>query len=203
MANFDLDAAIDGLMEDVSSLSDHGRAAVFGACGEAMLPLLGEVERRTAQRWTFPEARPALDIVFGFVTNGSGPSEHPDLRSALARSAPHGNDLDSPWSTYAQDAITCIDAALVASSGNGGDFRPQWIQFSLEPLVVSLAARGYDVEIDPVPPGESSSQMEVDAAVDFLRDAIDRVSGSDAISVAEYRLLIRDARVLVPPFADS
>jgi hypothetical protein len=122
------------------------------------------------------------------------------LRRSLFRSGPHGNDLDSPWSTYAQDAITCIDAALAACSTSGGEeFQSNWIQFALEPLVVSLAIRGYDVEFDPVAPGGSPLQVELDEAVDFLRRALQIMSGASLVEESDYRLLIRSARVLIPP----
>ena len=198
MANFDLDAVVYALADAISSVSSLGRSAVFGACGEAMLPLLEEVERLTLRRWTFPEARPALDVVFDFVTGNIESAERADLRGSLMRSGPHGNELDSPWSTYAQDAITCIDAALVAASGDVEEFQPKWIQFALEPLVVSLAARGYDVDFEPVPPGGNSLQMELDAAVDFLRSALAWAKRVRSCNAAEYQNLIRSARVLVP-----
>lgn len=201
MQDFSLDSVVDSLAEDILSVSDRGRSAIFGASGEAMLVLLGEVERRTSQQWTFPKARLALDVIFRFVTGLSGPDEYPDLRRDLLRSGPHGHDLDSPWSTYAQDVITCIDAALVASSVSGEEeFQPNWIQFALEPLVVSLAARGYDVEFEPVPPGGSPLQAELDVAVEFLRSALQSVSSAGHIGESEYRSMIRNAKVLVPPF---
>ena len=138
------------------------------------------------------------------MTGAFGAAERIDLRQSLLQSGPYGNELDSPWSTYAQDAITCIDAALVASSvSDEEEFRPEWIQFALEPLVVSLAARGYDVDFDPVPPGGNPLQLELDAAIWFLRSAVSSMSRIGLLAESDYRLLIRDAEVIVRPLIHS
>lgn len=199
MTDFDLDSTIESLSNSISHLSMRAKAALFGVCGEVLSPLLDEVERRTSSKWTFPDARSALDAVASFATGRAEQSDHQELRQRLFASGPHGHELDSPWSTYAQDAITCIDAALVASSTSGDqDFRPMWIQFALEPLVASLDARGYDVEYSPVSIGGNPLQMELDLAVDFLRSAISKLSGSTAITTLDYSQLTREAQVIVP-----
>ncbi|NBE81699.1 hypothetical protein [Micromonospora rubida] len=127
-------------------------------------------------------------------------ADYGDLRDRLLASGPNGHELDSPWSTYAQDALTCIDAALVASSLSAEEFRDVWIEFAVEPMVASLNARGYDVWHEPVPAGGSPLQVELDNVVEFLTEAAVRLSRSDEVTSSDYAELIREAAVIRPPF---
>lgn len=173
-------------------------ATLFGACAEALVPLLDEVERRTSGKWTFPAAQVALDLVSGFVEGGSSQGDHRELRQRLLAAGPNGHELDSPWSTYAQDALTCVDAALVAASTLGErDFKPIWIQYVINPLVVSLDVQGYDVESSPGPAGGNELQVQLDRAVTFLHSAAARLSLQE-IDLVTYRELVEEAEVIRP-----
>jgi hypothetical protein len=199
MDNFDFDSTVAALAAMVMALSDRCKAAVFGACGEATLVLLAEVEERSSRRWTFPGARPALDVVADFVTGGAKLAESAHLTDLLFQSLPNGHELDAPWSTYAQDAVACIHAGLIVASASSEErFRPEAIQYALEPLVASLAVRGYDVDIEPLPRGGSPLQRELDGAVDFLYDALTNLADRESLSLSMYKSLIRQANVLIP-----
>jgi hypothetical protein len=200
MTVFDLDSAIGDLVSATSPLSVQTKAALFGACGTALLPLLGEVERVTSGRWSFPAAHASLIKIAEFAVGAASAGDHAEARRLLLESGPHGHELDSPWSTYAQDVLICIDAGLVASSVAGqSQFKSEWVYSALEPMVTSLSDRGYDVEFDPVDPGSTDLQREMDAAVGFLSDAIVDLSHFKSISSAKYVELAEGARVLLPP----
>ena len=201
MVVFDLDTSVDDLMDVLAPLSMRSKAALFGACGTAMLPALDELERVTAGKWSFRSAREALAPISEFATGSAPESEFTELRRRILESGPNGHELDSPWSTYAQDALTCIDAGLVAASvGGQQEFRTAWVFSAMEPMVASLNERGYDVEFDPVETGSTDLQREMDATVDFLSSAIARLSGLSEVSSAVYVQLIDGARAIVPPF---
>ncbi|GGO01694.1 hypothetical protein [Micromonospora parathelypteridis] len=198
MANFDLGSTVQELTFAVEPLSLRLKSALFGACAEALMPLLNEVERRTSAKWTFPDARVALDLIPGFVEGGSAQGDHLQLRQRLLDSGPNGHELDSPWSSYAQDALTCVDAALVAASTLGGrDFKPIWIQYVINPMVVSLDVQGYDVEFSPVPRGGSELQVQLDRVIEFLHSTAARIS-VEPMNREAYGELIEEAAVIRP-----
>jgi hypothetical protein len=200
MTVFDLDSAVDGLVEAVSPLSMRAKAALFGSCGTALLPLLDHVERATAGKWSFPAARAAAGLIADFATGTIPEDSYEETRQILLESGPNGHELDSPWSTYAQDALVCVDAGLVAASVNGRDeFKPAWIFSAVEPTVASLNYRGYDVEFDAVDIGSTDRQREMDAAVDFLSAAIVRLARLDEVSSVAYAQLVNEAQAIVPP----
>ncbi|MEU7943083.1 hypothetical protein AB0C50_00205 [Micromonospora taraxaci] len=198
MADFDLDSTIEELALSVESLPMRSKATLFGACAEALVPLLDEVERRTSGKWTFPAVRIALDLVSGFIEGGPAQGDHRELRQRILAAGPNGHELDSPWSTYAQDALTCVDAALVAASTLGDrDFKPIWIQYVINPMVVSLDVQGYDVEFSPGPIGGNELQMQLDRAITFLHSAAARLSLQE-IDFVTYSELVENAEVIRP-----
>jgi len=200
MTVFDLDSAVDSLVEAVSPLSMRAKAALFGACGTALLPLLDQLERATAGRWSFPAAREAVDLIANFATGTIPEGSYEVTRRFLLESGPNGHELDSPWSTYAQDALTCIDAGLVAASvGGRHEFRPAWIFSALEPMVASLNDRGYDVEFDAVETGSTDLQREIDIAINFLSASTTRLARLEEVSPVAYARLVDEALAIVPP----
>jgi hypothetical protein len=178
------------LARAVEEMTDIGRAAVFGICGSALMPLLADVERRTAGRWTFAGVGRALDIPRRYATGLTEKGDHSAVRGQLLDAAPHGHDLDSPWSTYAQNAVICVDAAVVASSVNASEFRPTWIQYVLEPL---------NTWEENGNAGGNASQ--VPAAAGFLQRLITGIGTAGPISEPEYDALIREAEVICPAIA--
>ncbi|MFD6562640.1 hypothetical protein [Micromonospora profundi] len=198
MANFDLDSTIQELARSVEELPIRSKAALFGACAEVLVPLLDEVERRTSSKWTFSATRIALDLVPPFIEGGSAQGDHLELRKRILAAGPNGHEHDSPWSSYAQDALTCADAALVAASTLGDlDFKPIWIQYVINPMVVSLDVQGYDVEFSPGPVGGNELQVQLDRVIAFLHSATARLS-LQAVDRVTYRDLVEEAEIIRP-----
>jgi hypothetical protein len=203
MSFFDLDATVDRFASAVAVLSLPAKGALFGACGAALIPVLDTVEEITRGRWSFPAARSALAPIAAFVTGAAEPGDHDVLRRGILGSSPHGHELDTPWSTYAQDALICLDAALVAATDGPEEFKPAWVFSAVEPMLASLNARGYDADFEPVEIGSTELQREMDAAVDFLSSAIVDLSGHAVVQPGLYANLIVRARAVVPPFAED
>jgi hypothetical protein len=132
----ELDSISATLAESVSVVSFRGKAALFAACGDALAPLLHEVELRTVGRWLFPDVSEALDISEKYAVGTIVEGDYRHLRERLIASAPNGHELDSPWSTYAQDVLICLDAALVASSVSASEGVP----FELDSVCAGTAS---------------------------------------------------------------
>ncbi|MEV6964416.1 hypothetical protein AB0M47_04810 [Hamadaea sp. NPDC051192] len=142
-------------------------------------------------------------MIDSFATGVSGKSDHGDLRARLSAAIPHGDDLGAPWSTYAQDAIICADAGLVAASIEA-TLKPIWIQYALEPQMASMQIRDMDLIRSRGDDYWASAVMNdptMMAAVAFLRESIAELEHGDSVGQAAYQRMIADASVLRP--ADS
>lgn len=128
-----LDAALAKLVDDVSGLSRRQTAAVFSLCGEALFPLYEEFVRETG--WGDPAGVLAANTVaFDFAVGGEVlNTEALALLETLASASPDGEEFDAPGSTYAQDVVICVDAALRTTIASE-TIRPEWIEFALEPI---------------------------------------------------------------------
>ncbi|MER7169637.1 hypothetical protein ABT336_26735 [Micromonospora sp. NPDC000207] len=170
MKPLDLAEISEPLQDQLSGLPIEGKAAFFGVCGGALLPLLREVERRFDRIWMFPEAEGALSIARSFAVGVAPARTNHELRERVLESVPNGHDMDSPWSTYAMDALVCIDAALVAASVDLQHlFKSSWLYYSLEPLVVTLSPIGYDI-----PPSLMTEGARLSLAVGFMSGLISK-----------------------------
>jgi hypothetical protein len=158
------------------------------------------VEELSGQRWVFPSVEPALRLIEEFAIGLTGAADHSGIRAALAAEIPHGDDLDSPWSTYAQDALICVDAGLAAASISDHPM-PIWIQYGLEPLSTSLQLRDEDLVRSR---GEEYWRREVVSdpdmakAIAFLRRVTGELSERADVSLSEYHRIATEASVLRP-----
>jgi hypothetical protein len=137
----DLDIEVQELAEALGSLTSRGMAAIFGICGRALAPLLEQVEQRSGRRFIVLDLALALDLIEAFATGSAEAADHSELRTRLDLAV---SDDEHPWSTYAQDALICVDARLAAASV--GD-RPKGmlIQFAMEPLMAVIEDRDADL----------------------------------------------------------
>ncbi|WJK43715.1 hypothetical protein O7608_15665 [Solwaraspora sp. WMMA2056] len=195
-----LRAEIKCLADEVSTLPSRGKATVFAVCGRGLAPLLDLVETRTYGQWVFPEAQAAIAKVEEYVLGLSAGQDHAALRGRLMESVPHGHDLDSPWSTYAQAALTCIDAGLAASSVVDS-CKGIWIQYSLDPLVSSLQYRDEDILIsrgEVVWEREILADNSIKSVFRFLRKVVLSVQREVPLPEVRYSELTEEAVVLIP-----
>ena len=192
--------AIRVLADSFSTLSPRAKAAIFGACGSALSPLLRQVEQASDGRWSFSELDPALSIVEDFAIGVSDQAEHRELRARLMASVPHGSDLDAPSSTYVQDVLICADGGLEAASIDGHP-KPIWIQYAIEPMMTSLQMR--DVDIIRLHGDDYWSKSIIhDSAMAgtlaFLQESISKISRSESVRITQYRSMVDEAAVLCP-----
>jgi hypothetical protein len=195
-----MDFEIRGLSNSIDRVESRGKAAIFGACGRALLPLLRSVEAQTNGRWTFSDVDLALDLIEEFATGLAEAADHADLRARLMGTVPHGHDLGAPWSTYAQDALICTDAGLAAASATDSP-KSIWIQYALEPLMASTQIRDSDVIRSR---GEDYwsrgivNDPAMATALAFLRSAIAEVARNARVNHADFGRLVEEATVLLP-----
>lgn len=195
-----LRAEIKILADQLSIVSPQGKATVFALCASGLTPLLDLVEARTGSQPQFAEAKAAIAQVEAYALGFALARDHSALRARLMGSVPHGHDLDSPWSTYAQGVLICIDAGLAASSVFDS-CKPIWIQYSIEPLVTSLQYRDEDILISQ---GEELWGRQIlgdpamESALLFLRKIILLSERETPLLEVRYRELVSDARVLLP-----
>lgn len=172
-------------------------AAIFGICGRALAPLLKQVEQRSEGRFTVPDFALALDLIEAFATGSTEATDHSELTARLNLAV---SEDEHPWSTYAQDALICVDAGLAAASV--GD-RPKGmlIQFALEPLMAVMEDRDADLIRTY---GNRYWRREIikdpamAAALGFLRRSIAKVSQAASIDSHEFDELVSEAAVLRP-----
>lgn len=188
------------LADSLEALSPRAKAAIFGACGRALAPLAREVEQMTQGRWSFPDLDPALNVVEEFATGAIDQTDRSEIRARLMASMPHGDDLDAPWSTYAQDVLICADAGLAAASTDAQP-KPIWIQYALEPQMASLQIRDVDV-IRSLGDEYWSRSVVGDpimaGALVFLRESIAAISRDESVDQVQYRSIVEGAAVLRP-----
>jgi hypothetical protein len=191
---------IRALAESVEGLAPRAKAAIFGACGRALAPLVTAVEERSRGRWSFPNLDPALSIVEEFATGIVDQADRSALRGRLMASMPHGDDLAPPSSTYVQDVLICADAGLAAAST---DAQPKsiWIQYALEPQTASMQIR--DAEIIRTHGDDYWSRLVVDDAVmasalALLREFTTALSHNGPVDEIQYRTMVESAAILRP-----
>jgi hypothetical protein len=193
----DLDIEVQELAEALGSLTSRGMAAIFGICGRALAPLLEQVEQRSGGRFTVPDLALALDLIEAFATGSAEATDHSELTARLNLAV---SDDEHPWSTYAQDALICVDAGLAAASvGN----RPKGIliQFALEPLIAVMEDRDADLIRtygDRYWRREIIEDPAMAAALGFLHGSIATVSRVASVGSREFGELVSEAAVLRP-----
>jgi uncharacterized protein YjaG (DUF416 family) len=64
----------------------------------------------------------------------------PNLLEKLGEITPHGDDFPSPDSTYAQDAVICVDAAVRGLTGDVS-LDGAWIEYALEASRTKVTSR--------------------------------------------------------------
>jgi len=130
------DKVLNQLIDQVNKLPLMAKAAFFAAASEALFPLYEDFAKK--KEWGDPRLlREAIDGVALYV---AGAQDRPDLNMLLAveRLVPHGDDFDAPMSTYAQDAVICVDVALRLILGDK-NASVSALEFALEPVRTVIA----------------------------------------------------------------
>lgn len=94
---------------------------------------------------------------------------------------PSGEDFDSPDSTYAQDAVICVDAAVRALTP-GEPLNSDWVEYAIEPVKtkVSIQKSGYmSMEGEAAEAWEAQLMADPEFAM-FLKDCEDLLARLEA-----------------------
>lgn len=186
------------LADRLDRLDRRGKAAVFGLCGRALAPLLTAVQVRNDDRWTFAEVDAALDVIEEFATGSAPTADHFTLRIELLEAACRARELGTPWSTYIQSTVVCVDAGLAAASV-GDSPRSMSIQYALDPLIITMGLRdtcvgqrnGRDLQ-------NSSRSRAVPEAIHLLHVAVAEFSRGLPVRPARLASFVERAAVLRP-----
>lgn len=147
------DEMLDRLIMQMSNLSRPGLAAFFSVASESLFPLYERFF--ISEKWgNLSVVRDALDVAIECAVAGEGVPNAGMLRE-LEKVTPHGDDFDSPWSTYAQDVVICIDTALRFLMGEA-DAQIGCVEFVLEPLRTAIAIE----QLGCVDPGSSPDELD-------------------------------------------
>lgn len=195
------DEVLRGLSAAVGGLSRRAQTALFALCGEALQPLFEQFHRESG--WGDPTVlEQGLSSAWRFAFGGRPIGT--DLLDELGANIPHGDDFDSPSSTFAQDAVICIDAAVRAAAGT--DVDPMWIEYALEPSTTAAALTGrglVDVGSSAEDEAWRSSLLEnplVAEPISFLREATSALGQWDVTDRESTISTLRArAAVLLPP----
>jgi uncharacterized protein YjaG (DUF416 family) len=132
-----LDEGLDLLQSRVARLSRPKLAAFFGSIGAAMLPIY--LRFSASNHWgDVAVLRAALDTAFVYATGKSDflcDSER--MLDSIAEITPNEDQFETPESTFAMDAVICVDAALRACDP-GQSIEPAWVEFAVDPAITTL-----------------------------------------------------------------
>lgn len=137
-SSFPLDAWIQRTSERLSEMSRYRFALWFAYAAERLIPLYASFVHRHA--WGDAQAlRQELDRIWDVLCDRA---EGPDaaMPDRLAALVPSGESFDAPDSTYAQDAVICVDAAARALVGDE-DLSGDWAEFAVEPVCTMASIR--------------------------------------------------------------
>jgi hypothetical protein len=140
--------------------------------------------------------------VRAFVIGGD-PTDNDSLQSSLLAITPHGDDFDSPGSTFAQDVTICIDAAVQCSI-IVGECNTNCLGYALEPLMNALTQRRYGVlQLGSGPEEEEwqygvVNEPEMARALRFCISAVNTLKRINIVSPELFDHLITEASVLRP-----
>lgn len=130
-----LDEEIELIERALAALRRAQFAAFFAACGERLLPLYSSFS--SAEAWGDPkQLRDGLDVVWSHLSGGALP-DVPRLLENLEAVTPHSDDFETPASSYAQNAVICVDAALRAIWPKE-QVDPSWVQYPVETVKVAI-----------------------------------------------------------------
>lgn len=134
MSESSLSEAIHRLQSQVAGLSRRQQAAFFAGCAEGLLPLYCS-NAPTAEEH-IQMLRGVVGVAWSFVEGGTALLQSTEILANLEKTMPNER-VEAPQSTFAQDAVICLDAAIRAASTNE-KVDPAWIQYALEPITMMV-----------------------------------------------------------------
>jgi uncharacterized protein YjaG (DUF416 family) len=174
----------------LDTLPRESFALFFAYLAERLMPLYVAFEKK--HRWGDSSVlQRQLESIWNVLTGVPEIISQDGVRR-LADVTPSGEDFDSPDSTYAQDAIVCLDAAWRALIP-GEVLDGNWVEYALEPIKtkVSIEKCGYS-SVEGDAGGEWEAKLMADPHVAaFLRDCEDLLSRIQTTADAALVAVIR------------
>lgn len=164
-----LDNWMEAFATELTKLPRKSFALFFAYLAERLIPLYFSFEQK--HKWGDAiELRQQLDFVWSAL-EGTLPSIPTNSLERLEAITPSGERFDAPDSTYAQDSVICVDAAvraLIPDETVDGN----WIEYGVEPIKTktSIEECGFS-SIEGAPREEWETRLMKDPDVaDFLAD---------------------------------
>jgi hypothetical protein len=133
MPESNLSEAILRLQSEVAALSRRQQAAFFVSCAEGLFPLYASANTPDGNKELL---RRVANIAWSFVQGGVPLSDSKALLAALEMAIPDER-VEAPQSTFAQDVVICLDAAIRAATTNEA-VNPAWVEYALEPITMAV-----------------------------------------------------------------
>jgi hypothetical protein len=132
-----LDEGLDLLQSRVARLSRPNLAAFYGSIGAAMLPIY--VRFSDNNRWgDVAVLDAALDAAFAYAEEKSDvPRDNESMLESISKVTPNEDQFETPEVSFAMDVAICVDAAVRASDPEQS-IEPAWVEFALDPVIVTL-----------------------------------------------------------------
>lgn len=127
----------------LASLQSVPFAAFFAYWSERLFPLYRRFEIRFG--WGRSELlEQAMRAVWRKLTSDDPPSEPTPPLFDVEDVAPHGDDFEAPFSTYAQDFVVCLDTSVRGLVEQRG-LDAGCVEYAIEPVItaVTLELTGY------------------------------------------------------------
>ncbi len=165
----ELDSWIADFARKLDKLPRRSFGLFFAYLAERLMTLYLAFERK--HRWgDAAELRRVLDLVWSELEQPTSAASSSMLRR-LEALTPSGEEFDSPDSTYAQDVVVCVDAAvrsLVPSETLAGD----WVEYAVEPVKTraSIRSTGFASVEGADAVGWEMQLMRDPAVAEFLAD---------------------------------
>lgn len=175
------DTWVEQMALRLEALSRPAFAIFFAYLAERLLPLYVVFQKKHG--WgEFDTLSGVLQTVWQDLTGFPNVDVHGGIQR-LEVLTPSGEEFDSPDSTYAQDAVICVDAAVRAlipgEPLNGG-----WIEYAIEPVKtkVSVQKSGY-VSMAGEAAGACEAQLVADPEIaTFLNDCENLIARLEAVT---------------------
>lgn len=170
-----LDSWVSKTARALDALPRQSFALFFAYLAERLMPLYVAFEKK--HRWGDSSVlQRQLETIWSVLAGMPEVISQEEL-CRLTVITPSGEDFDSPDSTYAQDAIVCLDAALRALIP-GETLNGNWVEYALEAIrtKVSVEKFGYS-SVEGAAGDEWEAKLAVAPEVaTFLRDCDDLIS---------------------------
>lgn len=193
-----LDTWIEQMALRLDALPRSAFAIFFAYLAERLLPLYVAFQQKHG--WgDIAAMEGVLEAVWKVLSGLPGAGVQGGIQR-LEVLTPSGEGFDSPDSTYAQDAVICVDAAVRALTP-GESLNSGWVEYAIEPVKTKVSVRksGYmSMEGEVAEAWEAQLMADPELAI-FLKDCEDLIarleSATNILNIDSLRMEARSKAI--------